>query len=310
MDFRRLALRLYASLKSLRKVGALLQTAHSTVHRWHRTATEADSVRPIPRRRRSATENPILLDTVNAYLIRCPISTVQDVRCHVAAHLGIHLSNELIRLAVHKAGMTKKKARWYGRASTAAVEKTEAFLRLRSRLARRRRTWISIDETGFSANVRPLEGYAPKGQRLLMRDAVPPICKRHVSAIACVDRRSGTCVHSAYDGFINADRFVTFLETLTFGRGTVVLLDNVRFHHTAAVKALFARRGWTALYVPPYSPWFNPIEHVFAQVKHAFRRGSGVDAAFAAVDRSAAKAAFEHCLRVNGDGAQLQAPSS
>lgn len=312
LDFRRLALRLYESMHSLRRVAAVLQTAHSTVHRWHRAERSGVGAVKTLRRRRSATDRPLLLETVRAFLVRCPLSTVQDVRKHVASYLGVSLSNELIRLAMHKAGMTRKKARWYGHASNATIEKTADFLRERTRLDRRRHTWISVDETGFSANARPLVGYAPRGQRLLMRDAAPSaiVGRKHVSAIACVDRRTGRCYHAAHDGFINTDRFVAFLETLPYGRGTVVLMDNVRFHHTAAVKALFARRKWTALYVPPYSPWFNPIEHVFALVKRAFRRGCGVDDSFEAVNRAAVRAAFEHCLRVNSGGATLQSATA
>ena len=45
---------------------------------------------------------------------------------------------------------------------------------------------------------------------------------------------------------------------------TVVLIDNVAFHHSKIVKQYARDRNIHLLYVPPYSPWFNPVEGVFS----------------------------------------------
>jgi transposase len=48
-------------------------------------------------------------------------------------------------------------------------------------------------------------------------------------------------------------------------------MENVAFHRTAAIRQLIADNGATIKYLPPYSPFFNPIENVFSQWKHWVR---------------------------------------
>lgn len=75
------------------------------------------------------------------------------------------------------------------------------------------------------------------------------------------------------------------MQSLDLQPGTVILLDNVRFHHSLCVKELAKQRQWDLLYTPPYSPWFNPVEGVFSVVKRAYYRGSSIDEAFRAVSQ-------------------------
>lgn len=52
---------------------------------------------------------------------------------------------------------------------------------------------------------------------------------------------------------------------------SVVILDNATFHKRMDTQELFRKNGHTLLYLPPYSPDLNPIEHTWAQLK-ALRR--------------------------------------
>lgn len=49
-------------------------------------------------------------------------------------------------------------------------------------------------------------------------------------------------------------------------------MDNFTIHHNSKVKALIEARGCELLYLPTYSPDFNPIEHLFAKLKAFIRR--------------------------------------
>jgi len=53
--------------------------------------------------------------------------------------------------------------------------------------------------------------------------------------------------------------FVSFLTRLDVPRDAVILLDNLSVHKHRDVLRVAAEKGWHLLYVPPYSPWFNPI---------------------------------------------------
>lgn len=81
-------------------------------------------------------------------------------------------------------------------------------------------------------------------------------------------------------------------------------MDNFTLHHNGKVKELIEAQDCTLLYLPTYSPDFNPIEHLFAKVK-AFIRSLRPDAvddliqafldAVLSVTQDDAKNAFEHC---------------
>ena len=53
--------------------------------------------------------------------------------------------------------------------------------------------------------------------------------------------------------------------------GAYLVMDNVRFHKTQEVRDLIAERGHNALYLPPYSPFLDPIENLFSQWKGIVR---------------------------------------
>ena len=52
----------------------------------------------------------------------------------------------------------------------------------------------------------------------------------------------------------------------------VVVMDNVPFHKSAAIRQLIAQHGHRCEYLPPYSPFLNPIENLFSQWKSMVRR--------------------------------------
>jgi transposase len=55
--------------------------------------------------------------------------------------------------------------------------------------------------------------------------------------------------------------------------GAYLVMDNVRFHKTKLVVNLIESHGHHAIFLPPYSPFLNPIENLFSQWKHFVKRG-------------------------------------
>ena len=71
-------------------------------------------------------------------------------------------------------------------------------------------------------------------------------------------------------GSCNAQRFNTWLdEALSphLDAKSVVIMDNARIHKTAETQAVIQACGAKVLYLPPYSPDYNPVEHKFANIK-------------------------------------------
>lgn len=54
--------------------------------------------------------------------------------------------------------------------------------------------------------------------------------------------------------------------------GSVLLMDNIQFHHSKETQHVIECKGWNTLYTTPYSPMLNPIEMFFGAVKPAFRK--------------------------------------
>jgi hypothetical protein len=74
---------------------------------------------------------------------------------------------------------------------------------------------------------------------------------------------------------VNGNQFASFIMSLPYPSGTVVLLDNARIHRTTAVQQAVTQKGYVALFIPPYCPDANPIENMFGVLKHHVRRQWG-----------------------------------
>jgi len=78
----------------------------------------------------------------------------------------------------------------------------------------------------------------------------------------------------------------------------VVVMDNVRTHKVAGVRKAIEARGANVLYLPPYSPDFNPIEKPFSKIKSILERIAArtVDALQAAVGEALRSFTPNECM--------------
>jgi transposase len=130
---------------------------------------------------------------------------------------------------------------------------------------------IFIDETWAKTNMTRLRGRAPRGTRLVAK--VPHGHWHTTTLIGALDLRGVRC-STVVDGPINADVFAAFVEQVlgpTLRPGDIVVMDNLGSHKGAKVRRLIEGRGAAAVFLPPYSPDFNPIENIFAKIKQVLR---------------------------------------
>lgn len=131
-----------------------------------------------------------------------------------------------------------------------------------------------IDETWASTNMARRYGRAPRGERL--RAAIPHGHWKTTTFIAGL-RNSGMVAPMVLDGPINGELFQAYVEQVLvpeLRRGDIVIMDNLGSHKGAAVRAAIEAVGAALLYLPPYSPDFNPIENAFAKLKAALRKAA------------------------------------
>src|SRR3954451_19257996 len=88
---------------------------------------------------------------------------------------------------------------------------------------------------------------------------------------------SGLVAPFVLDGPINRHAFEIYVEKVLVPElqpGDVVIMDNLSSHKSPRVRALIEAAGATLLYLPPYSPDFNPIENAFAKLKALLRKAA------------------------------------
>lgn len=149
-------------------------------------------------------------------------------------------------------------------------EKREQFAQEIAQVDRTR--LIFLDESGCNVAMTPSHGWAPRGHRV--DDDKPANWGKNISVIGAI-RTDGLVCQRRFRGAVNGPRFLDFIERTLCPRlrpGDIVVMDNLRAHHIAAVADAIATRGASAWYLPPYSPDFNPIELLWAFIKRKLRR--------------------------------------
>lgn len=114
--------------------------------------------------------------------------------------------------------------------------------------------------------IRP-RGRSLRGTRLVQR--VPHGHWKTTTFLAAL-RTSGMTAPVVIDGALNGDVFLAYIRqhlAPTLQPGDIVIMDNLSSHKRAGVRAALEAVGATLLYLPPYSPDFNPIELAFAKFK-------------------------------------------
>jgi len=110
----------------------------------------------------------------------------------------------------------------------------------------------------------------------------------------------------AVEGATTAVVFEAYVERVlasSLRRGQIVVMDNLGAHRSKRIRELIGERGCELVYLPSYSPDYNPIEEAFAKIKHLLRKAAArtkealvgaIGAALSAIDDQDARGFFEH----------------
>lgn len=131
---------------------------------------------------------------------------------------------------------------------------------------------VFIDETWTATNMARTRGRCARGERL--RSAVPHGHWKTTTFVAGL-RLSGIAAPFVLDGPINRDAFQVYVTRVLvpeLAPGDIVVMDNLGSHKGQAVRAAIEAAGARLLYLPPYSPDFNPIEMAFSKLKALLRK--------------------------------------
>jgi len=147
-------------------------------------------------------------------------------------------------------------------------------------------------------------GWAPRPQRV--SEAVPAGHWRTLTVLAALTV-DGVLASMTIESPTDGEVFLAFLEQVLGPRlqpGHIVILDNLSAHKVEGVRAAVESRGAQLLYLPPYSPDFNPIEQAWSKLKQLLRGAKArildqlqpaITQAIDAITSQNAEAFFRHC---------------
>lgn len=176
-------------------------------------------------------------------------------------------------------------------------------------MARRRAQWVKyqpridaarlvfIDETWTRTDMAPLRGWGPRGQRLV---AQVPHGRWTTTTFLAALRHDRIAAPWLLDGPIDGESFTTYVERVlcpTLRAGDIVVMDNLTSHKSPRARRLIRAAGARLFFLPKYSPDLNPIEQLFAKLKHFLRKAAArnFDAICAAIGQILGTFTAEEC---------------
>jgi len=163
---------------------------------------------------------------------------------------------------------------------------------------------VFFDEIGVNTKMVRLHGRCPQSQRLI---DFAPAGHYSNSTLMSGMRLDGVVAPMLLDGPVNGETFARYVEQClapALEPGDILIIDNLPAHKSARVTAAVDGAGCMLVYLPPYSPDFNPIENMWSKVKASIRSAAArtldavVDAAAVAlhsITLSDCAGYFSHC---------------
>lgn len=248
--------------------------AAASAVRWVREWREAGSARAKPqggdmRSRRIEAHRDVILGAIEEQV---DITLVELAEMLRSEHGAVFAPSTIWRF-LDRHSMTVKK--------TAHAREQE-----RPDVLARRRAWFKaqpdlnpeqlmfIDGTGASTKMARLRGRARRGMRC--RSPIPHGHWRTTTFTGAL-RLTGMTAPMVLDGPMTGEWLGAYAQQVlapTLRLGDIVILDNLPAHKTAAAREAIEAVGARMLFLPPYSPDFNPIENAFSKLKAILRKAA------------------------------------
>ena len=135
---------------------------------------------------------------------------------------------------------------------------------------------IYLDESGFDLTIKKEYGWKLRGQRLFDNKKGQRKYLKRITVISAYSNNTKKLIAPFYfEGNTNFKMFNLWIKEvllLELKPGQTIIMDNAAFHKNKITRELIESKQCHLLYLPPYSPDFNPIEQKWGHVKNIIRK--------------------------------------
>ena len=131
---------------------------------------------------------------------------------------------------------------------------------------------VFLDESGINTGMTRLYGRSSSNERVI--DYIPDMRFERISILSSI-RANGDMVPIVFEGALNGELFKAYISEClvpTLNKGDIVIMDNLTSHKVNGVVDPIVAAGASIIYLPPYSPGFNPIEMMLSKIKAYLRK--------------------------------------
>lgn len=260
-DYRKRTIEYYQEGHTQAEVLAVFKVHPGTLRDWE-ARMAAGSLAPIYPKTRKPRKIPP--EKLIQYIEENPDAFLAEI----GAYFGC--SAEAVRKALNKLGITRKK-KTFDYVERCEKAREEYRQQIESIPVSRR---IYIDESGINRFYFRLYARALRGNRVHGHIRGRKFARLNVVAGYCDGKTLGEyCYSGTTTAQVFEDWFCDFLLPETQA-GDVIIMDNASFHNKKRLRKYAAIHNVSIIFLPPYSPDYNPIEHVWANLKRFLRNTS------------------------------------
>lgn len=208
------------------------------------------------------------LNNISGLIDSQPDITINEI----IENLGFKATNKTVRKAVIKMGYKYKKSHCTLQNVSVPDVVWKRKIWTENLSGYDKNNLIFIDESGINTDLAGIYGHAAGGERCAGK--VPLNTPQNTTILSSI-RYNGETAYTVYQGETTSDKFADYLKNIlapTLHKNDIVVMDNMRTHHSKEVIKVIEKLKINVVYLPPYSPDFNPIEKMWSKIKSTLRK--------------------------------------
>ena len=263
-DIIKLANNLYKQHKNFQKVASIINISKSTIQRWVSNFEYYTKPKEKQIRKRKLTNDVVffIIELIKNY----KQIQLKEIKKVISETFNIDFSLTMISNYLKELGYSRKLVsnRYFNKSMEDVKEKEIVFKDTIKKI--NIDDIISIDESYFYFNETPKYGWSEKGNKCVIQK---PFKRNKQSLLLAISNKKILKQHITSKS-INKNIYLDFLKELNIENKTIIA-DNVAFHKSKDVIEYLKSNEANMIFIPPYSPEYNPIEFVFSEIKRKIR---------------------------------------